>query len=184
MWFLTLGYNLLIMIIFHTSRKKISFYVSPAHTATSGTPVLESAAWEGGRLLAGTGAAPAAPYLDFGARLYCPGTATWLSVDPMAEKYYGIGSLTYCAGSPVNLVDPTGESTFVYFDSATGGYTVFGGEVNDDLYIYEYFADENGAYTIRGGSIGESWTPTSFYHSEENRWEGHINPNELEGARF
>ena len=59
--------------------------------------------------LAGTGAAPGAPYLDFGARLYSPGTATWLSVDPMAEKYYGIGPLTYCAGNPVNLVDPNGE---------------------------------------------------------------------------
>ena len=170
------------MIIFHTSRKKISFYVSPAHTATSGTPALESAAWEGGRLLAGTGtdkvlyyvtdhlgsvrtikdgsgtirqrfdyypfgtvsrvytsssstdyslkryrfggkeiagaaltelggtgAAPAAPYLDFGARLYSPRTATWLSVDPMAEKYYGIGPHVYCAASPMNLVDPEGE---------------------------------------------------------------------------
>ena len=66
--------------------------------------------------LAGTGAAPGALYLDFGARLYSPGTATWLSVDPMAEKYYGIGSLTYCAANPVNLVDPDGRSTWVTID--------------------------------------------------------------------
>jgi len=69
--------------------------------------------------LAGTGAAPGAPYLDFGARLYSPGTATWLSVDPMAEKYYGIGPLTYCAGNPVNLMDPTGRKLVVR-DSSEG----------------------------------------------------------------
>ena len=66
--------------------------------------------------LAGTGAAPGAPYPDFGARLYSPGTATWLSVDPMAEKYYGIGPLTYCAGNPVNLVDPEGDDWYVFTD--------------------------------------------------------------------
>lgn len=65
--------------------------------------------------LAGTGAAPGASYLDFGARLYSPGTATWLSVDPMAEKYYGIGSLTYCAANPVNLVDPTGSIITIWY---------------------------------------------------------------------
>ena len=69
--------------------------------------------------LAGTRAAPGAPYLDFGARLYSPGTATWLSVDPMAEKYYGIGPLTYCAANPVNLVDPTGRKLVVR-DSSEG----------------------------------------------------------------
>ena len=59
---------------------------------------------------AGTPAAAAGrPYLDFGARLYDPRTAAWLSQDPMAEKYYGISPYAYCAGDPVNLVDPTGE---------------------------------------------------------------------------
>ena len=59
--------------------------------------------------LAGTGAAPGAPYLDFGARLYSPRTATWLSQDPMAEKYYNLSPYAYCAGDPVNLVDPNGK---------------------------------------------------------------------------
>ena len=29
----------------------------------------------------------------------------------MAEKYYGISPYAYCAGNPVNLVDPTGEES-------------------------------------------------------------------------
>ncbi len=34
----------------------------------------------------------------------------------MAEKYYGIGPLTYCAANPVNLVDPTGNDWYVFTD--------------------------------------------------------------------
>ncbi len=34
----------------------------------------------------------------------------------MAEKYYGIGSLTYCAANPVNLVDPEGDDWYVFTD--------------------------------------------------------------------
>ena len=48
------------------------------------------------------------PYLDFGARLYDPRTAAWLSQDPMAEKYYGTSPYAYCAGNPVNHIDPIG----------------------------------------------------------------------------
>ena len=50
-------------------------------------------------------AAAGSPYLDFGARVYDPRTAAWLSQDPMAEKYYSISPYAYCAGNPVNLVD-------------------------------------------------------------------------------
>ena len=56
-----------------------------------------------GALAAGT------PYLDFGARIYDPRTAAWLSQDPLSEKYYSITPYAYCAGNPVNLVDPTGK---------------------------------------------------------------------------
>ena len=76
----------------------------------------------GGKEIAGkkvsvsTGAPAAAagsPYLDFGARVYDPRTAAWLSQDPMAEKYYPISPYAYCAGNPVNLVDPDGKNPIV-----------------------------------------------------------------------
>ena len=62
--------------------------------------------------LAGNGAAPGAPYLDFGARLYSPRTATWLSQDPLAEKYYAHSPYLFCAANPMNYVDPTGEGVY------------------------------------------------------------------------
>ena len=65
--------------------------------------------------LAGTGAAPGAPYLDFGARLYSPGTATWLSVDPMAEKFYKVSPYSYCHMDPLNRIDYDGTIDWKLF---------------------------------------------------------------------
>ena len=179
-----------------TIRQRFDYYpygtVSRVYTSSSTTDSSEKRYRFGGKEIAGsaltelggTGAAPAAPYLDFGARLYSPRAATWLSVDPIAEKYYGISPFVYCAASPLNLVDPTGESTFVFYDNKTGKYIVFGGELNNDYNIYEYFPDENGEYTISGGSIGRTLTPTSFFHSEYNVWDGIIDPSDQSGIDF
>jgi len=47
---------------------------------------------------------------DFGARRYLPfRVPRWTSMDPMAEKYFSISPYAYCAGDPVNLVDPEGS---------------------------------------------------------------------------
>ena len=77
----------------------------------------------GASALAGIPAAAAGrPYLDFGARLYDPRTAAWLSQDPMAEQYYPISPYAYCAGNPVNLVDPTGEDIWDRIIGVLVGY--------------------------------------------------------------
>lgn len=90
--------------------------------------------------LAGVGTAPGAPYFDFGARLYAPRTATWLSPDPLAERYYGHSPYLFCAANPVRFVDPTGtdwykndtdtENLYYWFsgDLEREGFTRIGGE--------------------------------------------------------
>ena len=55
----------------------------------------------------------AVPYLDFGARQYSPALRRWLVPDPLSEKYYGISPYAYCAGNPVNLVDPDGQFLYI-----------------------------------------------------------------------
>ena len=37
-------------------------------------------------------------------------TGMFLSLDPLAEKYYGISPYSYCAGNPVNFTDKGGDS--------------------------------------------------------------------------
>lgn len=35
-----------------------------------------------------------------------------MSIDPKAESFYHISPYTYCAGDPVNLVDPDGRDWY------------------------------------------------------------------------
>ena len=43
-------------------------------------------------------------------------TGRFMSIDPKAEEFYHISPYTYCAGDPVNLVDPDGEVVDVVWD--------------------------------------------------------------------
>jgi RHS repeat-associated protein len=45
---------------------------------------------------------------DYGARGYYAAMGRFTSVDPHAEKYYSISPYAYCAGNPVNRIDPDG----------------------------------------------------------------------------
>ena len=49
------------------------------------------------------------PYTDYGARLFDPDHCTWLSPDPLSSKYPGVYPYAFCAGDPVNYVDPDGR---------------------------------------------------------------------------
>jgi len=47
--------------------------------------------------------------LYFGARYQDSKYGIWYSVDPLAEKYPGVGSYVYCLDNPVRLIDPDGR---------------------------------------------------------------------------
>ena len=49
-------------------------------------------------------------YLDFGARMYDDFICRWFTLDPMAEKYYGISPYVYCANNPIMFIDLHGDS--------------------------------------------------------------------------
>ena len=97
-------------------------------------------------------------YLDFGARLYDPRSLAWLSQDPMAEKYYSLSPYAYCAGNPVNLLDPNGTDWYV---SASGNLRWF--DTNDPEYIYE----EEAYYQI-GSSVSILQDDGSFMNYYQN----------------
>ena len=46
--------------------------------------------------------------IDYGARHYTPISGRWLSMDPLAEKYYSISPYVFCNNNPVNYVDLDG----------------------------------------------------------------------------
>jgi RHS repeat-associated protein len=49
---------------------------------------------------------------DYGARQYNPITARWDRIDPLAEKNYPFTPYSYCAGDPVNNIDPDGKDDY------------------------------------------------------------------------
>jgi RHS repeat-associated protein len=48
-------------------------------------------------------------YSYFGARYYSSDISVWLSVDPMADKNFGVSPYNYCHWNPINLIDPDGK---------------------------------------------------------------------------
>ena len=122
---------------------------------------------------------------DYGARQYDPITIRWDRRDPLCEKYYSISPYAYCANNPVINIDPDGRSTKVKL-LEDGTYQVIGGDIDDDdRNIYLYSQDSNGDYTVKGDAIGVTTSSTSFFNSDEGKWENSIiNPSDLSGKVF
>ncbi len=53
-------------------------------------------------------------YLDYGARMYDPQTARWLTQDPLAQKYYPHSPYSFSGNNPVLYVDINGLEWFYY----------------------------------------------------------------------
>ena len=62
----------------------------------------------------------AVPYYDYGARMYDTSIGSWLTQDPLADSYPSVSPYSFCAGNPINRVDPDGLSW--YFDIITGEF--------------------------------------------------------------
>ena len=60
---------------------------------------------------------------DYGARwMDSKIDARFTTMDPMCEKYYDISPYAYCAGNPVNLVDPDGRVVIIHYLNQDGKY--------------------------------------------------------------
>ena len=77
----------------------------------------------------------------------------FMSIDPKAESFYHISPYTYCAGDPVNLVDPDGRDIY-RFNKKTGEFICE--ERNDDKFdqIGNY-RKRKGKYELRKHSSGK-----------------------------
>ena len=100
-------------------------------------------------------------WYDYGAR-HMDGIR-FTTIDPMAEKYYGVSPYVYCADSPVNAFDPTGNdwvkstrNDYIWMDNVTSyknvpeGYSYIGNTGEDILQDLNI----NSSYNIQYGNVG------------------------------
>ena len=52
-------------------------------------------------------------WYDYGARRYDPAYCMFTQMDPLAEQYPHLSPYAYCAGNPVNAIDPDGKSIWI-----------------------------------------------------------------------
>ena len=107
--------------------------------------------------------------------------------DPLGEKYYDVSPYAYCAGNPVNLVDPEGEKIY-YADgvskefkqqfAATVKYMNTRGtagnlaklEASDVIY---YISEVNNIKSVRFSATDNNtiyWDPTHLYGTSSGLW--------------
>lgn len=90
---------------------------------------------------------------DFGARWFdVAGVPMWTSVDPLAEKHYPFTPYSYCAGDPVNRIDPDGRDDYY---TKGGDYLGTNNAETDNIYVSDegqYRQLEDGKYAINVSS--------------------------------
>jgi len=57
-------------------------------------------------------------WYDQGARHYDAALTRFITIDPLAEKYYGISPYVFCMNNPLILVDPDGKEVINKFDQS------------------------------------------------------------------
>ena len=93
----------------------------------------------------------------FEARYYDP-IFGFTAIDPLCEKYYDVRPYSYCAGDPVNRIDPDGRDWYRY-DDKTGEMILH--KKTDDKFdqIGKFKQDKkSGEYTLLTNKRGEAKT--------------------------
>ena len=99
------------------------------------------------------------------------------TIDPLAEKYYHISPYAYCAGDPVNLVDPDGRWFVKVSASSNRGknpYALYSVYDRHDNLIYRTVVKVRGT-NGRDRTKTNSDTPTGKYRIVEWRKTGNAN---------
>lgn len=93
----------------------------------------------------------------YGARSYIPDMSTWLSPDPLAEKYYSVSPYVFCNNNPVNFVDPDGKD--IWHVKRNGELNWVEGSDDHRLYSVDFEGNRSQEYvTVRNRAVLDAFT--------------------------
>jgi len=81
---------------------------------------------------------------------YDPNKSTFLSVDPLAEKYPNMGGYVYCANNPIKFIDIEGKDIYLFIyaskdtESGAGHVAMAIGQNPDNLTYYSHYRKQDG----------------------------------------
>ena len=102
---------------------------------------------------------------DYLARLIDPALGRFNTVDPMAEKYYGISPYAYCGNSPVLFVDYDGRDYGLHFDhdnktvTIKATYYASTNDLSSAQQSADFWNNQSGNYTY---TIGKGDAATTY----------------------
>ena len=102
---------------------------------------------------------------DYGARQYDPILLKWDRVDQLAEDNTNVSPYMYCAGNPVNLIDPDGRDWYSSLDSIgiNNGQTIWKTQIHyTDCTSQSQLAENN----INGTYLGKAVVLFDGYYNE------------------
>lgn len=79
--------------------------------------------------------------------------------DPLCEKYYSLSPYAYCAGNPVNVMDPKGRDKVLVIDK---DYRPIDNGTVGSTYSAE-------VYVIQNGVVSEKYRGSSYLNSISNK---------------
>ena len=119
----------------------------------------------------------------YGARYYDPQSSTWLSVDPLAEKYAGWTPYNYCANNPIILTDKDGNK--IWIADPNGGkpvlYTPNNTSQQDGVNSYIKTTSQaldyliNNGLDVKGVINTLASDPDNEIKIQDANWDSHIN---------
>ncbi len=117
---------------------------------------------------------------DFQARLFNPALPVFDRPDPLAEDFTWLTPYNYCAGDPVNLIDPTGTSIVADSTAQTAMINSLP-EVERQLLHF----DKNGLLTIdQSKSPSEVLADIQKLVESETVYNLHVSPTDMNGELF
>ena len=95
--------------------------------------------------------------LGYEFRQYDTRIGRWWSVDPMSDKYPGVGPYVFCNGSPIMLMDPNGKELWIPEVDSKGDvtYTAEKGD-NHDTFVRQFDTQGKSRDIFKNAGLGIS----------------------------